>query len=172
MKTALLVIDMQLGNFIGDDPIVDADSLLNQVSKLIEKARDAGTQIIYIQNSGDSGSPDEYGTSGWNIHPDIAPEKHDLVIEKKTPDSFHETKLKDELDSRKIKRLVITGLQTEYCIDTTCRSAFSKGHEVVLVKDAHGTWNSVLTATQIINHHNELLGSWFAKLSTVEDLLF
>jgi nicotinamidase-related amidase len=163
---------MQHGNFIGEDKIDQADTLLTQVSTLIQKARDAGTQIIYIRHSGDPGGPDEYGTEGWKIHPSISPEIDDLVIDKTTPDSFHETNLKDALDSRDIKRLVISGLQTEYCVDTTCRSAFTRGYEVVLVKDAHGTWDSVLPAVQIIEHHNEVLGGWFAKLDTVENIVF
>ncbi len=159
--TVLLVIDMQVGNFIGSDPIYAGDNLLTKISSLIGKARSAKVPIIYIQNCGGSGDPDEPGTPGWEIHPSIAPVKEDVVIQKKTPDSFNNTNLKSELDAQGAKKLIIAGLQTEYCVDTTCRRAFSLGYEVNLVKNAHSTWDSsVLTASQIIAHHNDVLGAF------------
>ncbi|MFX1517847.1 MAG: isochorismatase family protein, partial [Promethearchaeota archaeon] len=100
------------------------------------------------------------------------PHKRDLVIQKSTPDAFHDTSLKSELGSREIKEIIITGLQTEYCIDTTCRRAFSLNFEVTLVEDAHSTWDSdLLTAKQIISHHNAVLGGWFVTLKKTTDIL-
>ncbi len=52
------------------------------------------------------------------------PEERDVVIQKKTPDSFHETNLKQELDSKQINELIIAGIQTEFCVDTTCKLNF------------------------------------------------
>lgn len=96
-----------------------------------------------------------------------------MLIQKHTPDAFHETNLHYELKSRKIKRLVIVGLQTEYCIDTTCRRAFTLGYEVTLVKDAHSTWDSsLITAQQIIDHHNHVLGGWFVTLKSEREIEF
>ena len=135
--TALLIIDMQLGNFSEPDPIYKGDELLEKVKSLIAKARSAQTPIVYIQNNGGSGEPDEYGTPGWEIHPSIAPVKGDVVVQKQTPDAFHETNLHSELESRGIRKLVIAGLQTEYCIDTTCRRASSLGYDIILVENAH-----------------------------------
>lgn len=58
------------------------------------------------------------------------------------------------------------------CIDTTCRRAFSLGYKVTLVSDAHSTWNSqVITAQQIINHHNSVL-RWFADVYSSRDIKF
>jgi nicotinamidase-related amidase len=173
MSTAFLIIDIQLGNFIGSYPVHEGDRLLKRVRSLIDKARSARTLIIYVQNKGGDGDPDEYGTSGWEIHPLIKPEPVDLVIQKGSPDAFHETNLHRELRSRGIKRLVVAGLQTEYCVDTTCRRAYSLGYEVLLVGDAHSTWDSdSLSAGQIINHHNHVLGGWFATLRNSEEIVF
>jgi nicotinamidase-related amidase len=172
-ETALLIIDMQTGNFSGPNPIYKGDELISKVKSLISKARVARVLIIYVQNNGSSADPDEYGTSGWEIHPSISPAKEDMMIQKTTPDSFHKTKLLSELKSRRTKNLVITGLQTEYCIDTTCRRAYSLGYETSLVEDAHSTWNSpLLTAQQIINHHNQVLGGWFTTLKKEEEIEF
>lgn len=164
---ALLIVDVQLGMF--DSPIIPpvyaGDALLSRISDLIVKARAAEAQVIYVQHSGEEGHPLEHGTLGWQVHPLIAPLENDLVVSKRTPDSFHETSLAGELEARRIRHLVLTGIQTDYCVDTTCRRAFSLGYKVTLASDAHSTWDTdVLTARQIIDHHNEILGSWFAVL--------
>ncbi|MFX1513447.1 MAG: cysteine hydrolase family protein [Promethearchaeota archaeon] len=169
---ALLVIDMQEGNFSDPEPIYQGADLLTKVRSLIEKARSADVLIIYIQNCGETGDPDEPETSGWEIHSSIAPIEGEIVIQKGTPDSFHETPLRRELVSKRIKKLIIAGLQTEYCVDTTCRQAFSLGYEVTLVKDAHSTWDSsLLTAQQIIAHHNAVLAG-FATLKEEKEIQF
>jgi len=171
--TALLIIDMQLGNFSEPDPIYKGDELLAKVKRLIAKARFAQTPIVYVQNNGSSGDPDEYGTPGWEFHPSIAPVEGDMVVQKQTPDAFHETNLHRKLESRGIRKLVIAGLQTEYCIDTTCRRASSLGYDITLVKDANSTWDSPhFTAQQIIEHHNRVLGEWFATLKNEREIKF
>ena len=173
VDTALLVIDMQTGNFSESNPIHNGNELLAKVKSLIIKGRSAQIPIVYVQNNGGSGDPDEYGTPGWKIHHSIMPDEVDVVIQKQTPDAFYRTDLCLELESRGIKKLIIAGLQTEYCIDTTCRRAFSLGYQAILVKDAHSTWDSsLLTAQQIINHHNKVLGGWFATLRNEKDIEF
>jgi nicotinamidase-related amidase len=171
--TALLIIDMQVGNFSESDPIYEGNELLAKVKNLITRARSARIPIVYVQNNGSSGDPDAYGTPGWKIHPSVAPVEGDMVVQKQSPDAFHKTNLHRELEARGIKRLVIAGLQTEYCIDTTCRRAFSLGYKVILVEDAHSTWDSQrFTAQQIIDHHNQVLGGWFATLKNERGIEF
>ena len=95
------------------------------------------------------------------------------MVQKQTPDVFHETILHRELKSKGIKRLIVAGLQTEYCVDTTCRRAFTLGYDVIFVSDAHSTWDSPLfTAQQVIDHHNQVLGGWFATLKNEREIEF
>ena len=160
-------------NFQGQAPVYDGEKLLSKVQCLIGKARDGGVPIFCVQNKGSKGDPDEIGTPGWEIHPTIVLKEGDVVIEKETPDAFHKTTLHQKLKSKGIEKLVIAGLQTEYCIDTTCRRAYSLGYDVVLVKDAHSTWDSSnLTAEQIIGHHNQVLGGWFAAVKNQNEIGF
>ena len=70
---ALLVVDMQAGNFSKSDPIYKGDELLSKVKKLIEKAHSKDQLVIFIQNNGGVGDPDEYGTPGWSIHSLLLP---------------------------------------------------------------------------------------------------
>lgn len=171
--TALLIIDMQLGNFLEPNPVYKGNELLAKVGSLIKRARSAQIPIIYIQHKGGSGDPDEYGTKGWEIHPSIHPDKHDAMVQKQAPDAFHGTSLRHELEMGGIKKLVVAGLQTEYCVDTTCRRAYSLGYDVILVKDGHSTWDSqILSAQQIIDHHNNVLGGWFVTLKNEQEIAF
>jgi nicotinamidase-related amidase len=172
---ALIIIDMQIGVFDGSViPVVsEPEQLLSNVTLLLEKARNASIPVIFIQHNGEMGHPLQQGTAGWPIHPDMNITNSDLVVQKNTPDSFYDTNLQDILDSNKISSVVIAGIQTEYCIDTTCKRAFSIGYDVTLVKDAHSTWDTGhLTASQIIHHHNSLLNEWFVTLKTVTELEF
>jgi nicotinamidase-related amidase len=64
-------------------------------------------------------------------------------------------------------------MQTEYCVDTTCRRAYSLGYDIVLVEDGHSTWDTEhLAASQVIAHHNATLGGWFATLRVASDIAF
>jgi len=158
-----MVIDVQRGMFDSSDPVQAGPELLLRISQLIEKARKAAVPVIFVQHNGSPGSLLEPGTSGWHLHPSLSPLEGDLVIQKGTPDSFHERGLRMELAHRGIENLVISGIQTEVCVDTTCRRAFSLGYDVVLATDAHSTWDrGKLTAEQIIEHHNDVL-RWFAE---------
>lgn len=171
--TTLLVIDMQRCNFEESPQVHNGSDLLSKIDALVTQARATGMPIIYIQHCGPEDAIDEPGTPGWEIHPNITPTGDDTVVQKSHPDAFQDTNLQDELRAKGIERLVITGIQTEYCIDTTCRRAYSLNYDVILVKDAHSTWDSdLLTAPQIIAHHNQVLGGWFANLKEASEIEF
>jgi nicotinamidase-related amidase len=161
-EAALLVIDVQVGIIEGFHAYRGRE-VLEQINKLLAKARASNTPIIYIQHDGETGHPLEVGSAGWEIHPDIKPHEEDLIIRKRASDSFFETTLQQELATRGIKQLVVTGCMTEYCVDTTSRRAVSMGYDVTLVSDAHTTIdNTLFTAAQIIAHHNALLDGFDA----------
>jgi nicotinamidase-related amidase len=157
---ALLILDAQVNMFAEGGSVFEGDKVLQKICDLIAKARVKRASIIYVQNNGAEGDPDLPGTPGWQIHPAVAPSAGDIVIQKRTPDAFHETTLQSVLDLHNIRQLVIAGMQTEMCIDATCRRACALGYEVILVKDAHSTFdNDGLTAAQIITQYNEALGT-------------
>ena len=168
--TALVIIDVQMGMFDEDEPVHNGEHLLKTLSVLIDKARQANVPVVYIQHNN---SRFVKGGLHWPIHPSISPLVGELVVQKHTPDSFHETNLQDELEKMGIKKLVIGGIQTEYCVDTTSRRAFSLGYDVTLVADGHGTWdNKHITAEQVIAHHNNTLDGWAVTLKPADDIQF
>jgi nicotinamidase-related amidase len=172
MKKALLIIDVQNGMFQEGNVVYKGERLLQTVKDLIEKARSNETSIFFIQHNAPAGKSLEHGTKGWEIYPDITPHPQDIIIQKTTPDSFYKTFLDKELKKQGIEHVVIAGIQTEACVDTTCRRAFSLDYKVTLASDAHSTWGSQdITAQQIINHHNGVL-RWFADVYPSKEITF
>jgi nicotinamidase-related amidase len=167
-ETALLVIDMQAGMF--EEGVYEGERLLTVLQGVIAKARAAGVPVIYVQHNEENGLV--HGTPAWEVHPAVAPLAGDLTVQKHHPDSFQDTNLQQELESRGIRRLITCGIQTEMCVDTTTRRAYSLGYDVTVVKDAHSTFHTPgLTAEQIIGHHNNTL-RWFAAVVPAEEITF
>ncbi len=137
------------------NPVYEADALLENILKLLELARASGTQVIFIQNNGEPGEPDEPRTEGWMLHSELVIENGDLIVQKKHPDPFTDSELHATLRKKGIHKLIIAGLQSEYCINATCRKACELGYGVTLVSDSHSTYPSHEgTAPQIIARVN------------------
>jgi nicotinamidase-related amidase len=172
-KAALLIVDVQLGMFDEDDPVHNGQELLATLGGLIAHAREAGVPVVYVQHQGREGHPLAPEAPGYPIHPALAPLPGETIVTKRTPDSFHETALQQELAARGIERLVLAGIQTEICVDTTCRRASSLGYEVTLVADGHSTWDrGALSASRIVAHHNDTLDGWFATIKPAREVAF
>jgi nicotinamidase-related amidase len=161
-RNALLIIDVQVG-LVKLIPAEIRAGVLSRIETLLSRARASGTPVIYIQHDGPRDHPLETHTKGWEIHPSIKPLDSESVVRKRESDSFFETTLQHELEKRGITRLIIGGGMTEYCVDTTCRRATSLGYDVMLARDAHLTRdNGMLTAANIIAHHNFVLDDFGA----------
>ena len=154
---ALLVIDVQQGLCQGEYAAHDAAGLIQRINTLSEKARAAGAPVVFIQHEAASG-PLQHGSSGWPLAEGLNVAENDLRLRKTTPDAFLRTMLEALLLQHGIARVVICGLQSEFCVDTTTRRAMALGFSVTLVADGHSTLDSAeLTAPQITAHHNRLL---------------
>lgn len=161
-KSALIVIDVQ--NDVVNTA-VKLPEVLDNICTLLDKAREAGTPVIYVQHQDPYLEP---GTPGWEFHPAIAPQEGEPVVAKKACDSFYNTTFQKELDEFMIDHLIVVGAQTDYCIDTTARRAITCGYDVTLVSDAHTTEdNEVLKGEQIIAYHNYTLNGFRADTHTI-----
>jgi nicotinamidase-related amidase len=168
VKTALLIIDVQIG-LVRLMPTGLQDSILRKIAVLLSKARSSGILVLFIQHDGPKGHPLETNSPAWAIHPSIPPLSGEPVIRKKASDSFFETELAERLQSDGIGQLIIAGAMTQYCVDTTCRRAVTLGYDVTLVADAHLTRDTpILTAAQIIAHHNLLLEGFAAGIHSIK----
>jgi len=136
----------------------DWAGVLETIAQLVDRARRSQTPVLYVQHDGGPGHPLEVGSDGWQIHSSVAPTDADPIVHKRWSDAFAGTTLERELASRDVGHLLVTGAQTEYCVDATVRRAASLGYDVTLVADAHTTSASrLLSREQIIAHHNRTL---------------
>ncbi|HEX6533457.1 MAG TPA: cysteine hydrolase family protein [Gemmatimonadaceae bacterium] len=156
MTTALLIIDMQRATCSGEWAVTGADTLIDKINLLSARARASGTPVVFVQHEEDEG-PFQFDTQGWGIADGLVTAAEDIRVRKKTPNSFHRTDLHQILRERGISRVVVCGVQTECCVDTTVRQALPLGYDVVLASDAHSTLDGALRAEQIIAHHNRTL---------------
>lgn len=172
-KTALLLIDIQQGMFGPEEVCHEPDELLAKVSALLNRARAAGVPVLHVQHCEEEGAPFAHKSASWQIRPEVAPREGEPVIEKWACSSFYNTDLDQRLRAAGINRLVIAGLQTEFCIDTACRVAQSLGYAVTLAGDAHSTMdNPLLKADQIIRHHNRVLSGIVESVRPASEVAF
>lgn len=158
MATALLVIDLQRGMFDMEVRPYAGDEVLSRVAGLLGRARQGGIPVLHVRHDGGAGDELERGTPGWDIHPAVAPLDGEPVIDKERCSAFHGTDLRERLQARGVDRLVVAGMQTDFCIDTTCRAAGDLGYSVTLVSDGHTTFDMPdLPAARIVAHHNSIL---------------
>ena len=140
--TALLVIDAQCGLLEGEAAVPDAGVVSDRLAILLATARSAGSLVIHLQNDGRRGAVDEPGKPGWFIHPKAAPAQGELIIRKARDDGFDGTRLEDVLVRNGVTRIAVAGLLSEMCVSATIRGAIARGGlQVVLVRDAHATYN-------------------------------
>jgi len=122
-----------------------------------------------VQHDGDERHRLAVGSNGWAVRLELAPIAGDVVVHKRSCDSFFETDLADRLRERSVTHLVVGGCMTQFCVDTTVRRAASLGYDVTLVSDGHSTADmGDLAFNQIIAHHNATLDGFDAGNHSVE----
>lgn len=162
---ALLVIDMQNGLFHASPAPFAAQSVLANINQLIGLAHQAHAPVFFARHAGPEGSPLAESSPLTQLIPELQIDAaRDRVFVKKYPNCFRETELLAALKNADIKELAIVGMKSEYCVDTTCRAAADLGYRVALIEDGHTSVdNSVLSARQIIAHHNQTLAGPFVR---------
>lgn len=173
-KKALLIVDMQHGLFFAPQPPFAADTLLANINTLITRARDSKAPIFAARHTGPEGSPLAESSPLTQLIPQLAIDAElDGVFVKRYPNCFRGSTLLASLQLAGVEELVICGMKTEYCVDTTCRAAADLGFHVTLLSDAHSTTdNGQISASQIIAHHNQTLSGPFVQLATTADVEF
>ncbi len=165
MPTALIVIDMQQGSFAGGTPRYDAEGLVGRLNRLAGRVRASGGIVIYVQHDGPPGDPHHPSQPGWRLLPGLEAREDDIYVRKTSCDAFLETELDPVLRNAGIDRVVIGGCATDYCVDTTVRSALGRRYRTVVPTDGHTTADRPhLPAVKIIEHHNAV---WADFLSPV-----
>ena len=156
MKTALLVIDIQQ-SMIDDHP-ANEETFLNNVAKLISAAHASGKEVVYVQHDGGTNDPLEKGTPGWRLHHSLRPTSSERVFDKQYPSAFKDTGLREYLFGRGVECVMICGMQTEHCIDSSVKTAFEHGFAVVIPSGATTTYsNPFLSGERMVLYYEKMI---------------
>lgn len=153
---ALLVIDVQIGLVSGAYKENEVIAAINKASTVVRAAKGV---VIYIRHCHKSYPPLQKDADTWQLDPRLDVKKEDIKLDKTASDAFYKTELAATLEAANVTELMISGLQTEYCVDASCRAALSREYNVVLLADGHTTGDALLKAEQTIEHHNLILSN-------------
>jgi len=170
---ALLILDMQVGLVHGPDRPWGGEALLRTLNRLMRNAREAGAPIFLARHLGPAGSPIEPGSPLTELVQELQLMGDEVIFEKKRPNAFAATELADQLRERGCEGIVVTGMKTQYCVDSTCRAARDLGFDAVLIADGHTCSDTpTLKAEAIIAHHNATLAGPFCRVVQAEEWRF
>ena len=171
MVTALVVIDVQQGMFNLPQSLHRGEEIVGRLSAVLQRARAQNVPVFHVRHESTGGF--ERNSPGWFHHPAVAPRNGETIIDKRRSSAFHETDFHARLQAAAIDHLVICGMQTQFCVESTIRGAVSLGYKLTAIEDGHTTYDTpVLTAPQIIAHHNSIWGGRFAELVPAEKVSF
>ena len=165
-KNALVIIDVQNEFCHPDGPFARKgmdmriiDEMFPSLINLTNAARRYGVQVVFVRNVEDSATDSE----AWTFRPDgdertangmicrrgswgaefygVAPQPEDVVVEKHRFSAFVNTRLDTVLRARKIDALVLAGVASNVCVESTARHAVMLDYHVVLAEDACASWD-------------------------------
>jgi nicotinamidase-related amidase len=152
-KQALLIVDMQQGLFA--TPRHDADGLVSRINALSARMRAKQSPVIFIQHCGVDGDDLHPSQPGHALHGGLMVEATDTIIAKAFCDAFLETSLASTLSKFGVDELIVTGFATDFCVDTTIRSALARSYTTIVPEDGHTTADRPYSsADKVIEHHN------------------
>jgi nicotinamidase-related amidase len=175
MTQALLVIDVQ-ESFRGTERwgTISDPEVLTRVEALVERFRAAGAPVFWILHS-EPGSDSAFDPKSGLVRvvDTLQPAAGEPVIVKTTINSFTSTDLEQRLRDAGVDRLVLCGIRTEQCVETTARIATDLGFVTTVVIDATATNPAgTLSAQRVIERTAEVLSAReFARVVTLDELV-
>ena len=178
MNTALLLIDIQNDYFPGGAmELVGSPEAGERAAMLLAACRGKGLPIIHVQHFSTRPGASFFlpDTRGVEIHESVAPAAAETIVRKHFPNSFRETTLLEHLRERKITDLVIAGMMTHMCVDTTTRAAADLGFNCRLAHDACATralsfGGATVAAADVQTAFMASLNGLFAKVQSASEL--
>lgn len=156
-QTALLVIDLQQA--LCDAAPPDAmQRVTTRIKELLGWADAYSLPVVFVQHWTEPGTILDRGSAGWQLADEVRDYPRSFHHEKNVLSSFEDGELHAWLQTHDIRRLCISGMQTEYCVSAACEAAAALGYEVILPIDAHMTIDGPeKSAAQIIDETNDRL---------------
>ena len=170
-NTVLMVIDIQNAG-INNRP-ANKEQFIENVVQLIDCARTNDMEVIHVRQNNPPGGILETGIPGWEIYHEVAPIGNEIIIDKFKCSAFLNTNLSEELQKRGTENIIMAGMRTELCVDTTCRVAFEYGYNVIIPKGCTSTFDTLLSKGEDMARYFEdsVWNSRFAEVEPLENIL-
>jgi nicotinamidase-related amidase len=179
-KSALIVIDMQKYFLDPDSPTFTCGGLaiLPTLKRVVAAFRSAGRPVLFTRHVHHPDHIDSGIMAWWwkgmcvegsaesEIHPDLAPMPHEKVILKHRYSAFYNTDLETVLRCLKIEDLVMTGIMTNMCCESTVRDAYYRDYRVFVLADGTGSVTEEMHGASLLN-----LAFGFSFVTTADDLV-
>lgn len=154
--TVLLAVDIQ--KLITNEKLSFFDTFRKNVTSLISKARRNGIEVVHVRHDDGEGALLTKGNEGFMIHDDFAPAEGEMVFDKNVNSPFRSSGLLEYLRQKETGRIIVVGLQTEYCIDATVKCGFEHGFEMIVPEYCNTTVdNRYMTGTQTYHYYNDFI---------------
>ncbi|QXW96449.1 cysteine hydrolase [Streptococcus rubneri] len=161
MKTAFIIIDVQ--NILVETGF-ETEKLLEKITYLQDQARSKNIEIIYVQHVE---NPEAQTSEDWQLSALLNRKLDEKVFQKRYNSMFKETGLKEYLDQQGIEQLVLCGMQTEYCVDTSVKVGFEYGYKLVIPEGAVTTFDGEDIPAETLNEFYENI--WEERFADVLD---
>ena len=166
----LLVIDMQKS--LVDEELYAFDTFVDSTVRLVDAARIKGVEVIFVQHDAGPGSGLSAGDEGFEIIDLLQPKPGEKVFVKNINSCFGNKEFKAYMEQQEDKRLMIIGLQTNYCIDATVKSAFERGFDVIIPEGTNSTFdNDYMTGETTVRYYNEDVWEELVDAVTLEEAI-
>lgn len=168
---ALIIVDMQ-------SALVEANPynravVIENIKILLIACRKKGIPVIYIQHDGGNGDELEHGNDGWTIYKDIFPLPDEKIFEKQYNSAFRKTGLHAYLSQISAKNIILCGMQTEYCLDVTCKVAFEFEYKVTIPQSTTTTFDSAFASGKNLSEYyeNQIWNNRYAQVVSMKRVL-
>ena len=166
----LLVIDMQKG--LVDEDLYAFDTFTERTAQLVHAARKNNVEVIFVQHDAGPDSGMSAGDKAFEIIDRITPAEGEKVFVKTINSCFGNKDFREYMERQSDRRLMIIGLQTNYCIDATVKSAFERGYDVIIPEGTNSTFdNDYMSGETTVRYYNEDVWEELVDAVTFEEAL-
>lgn len=192
MNRALIVVDIQKSfEQRRNWAVVSNPEIVKQVNRLVDTARASGDMVVWILHA-EPGTGSAFDPALGHVLPmdGVTPLPDEPVITKTSVNAFTTTNLQQILTSNGVRELVVCGIQTEQCVETTTRVGADLGFDVTFVTDATATFPiphrdapkqrslddiladpATLSTDEIISRTEYALSGRFATITSVDEIV-
>jgi nicotinamidase-related amidase len=179
MSTALILIDIQNDYFPGGRmELFGSIQAASAAARVLAEFRRQSWSVYHVKHISRQAGATFFlpETAGAEIHEAVRPLPNEPVITKHFPNSFRETDLLDRLRAGRNSQLLICGMMSHMCVDSTVRAAFDLGFNCIVTQDACATreldFNGItVSAPQVHASYMAALGAVFAQVKGVDEIL-